>query len=591
MTQDGEKAITRTADGQLQIADWAQDRILAEQDAQLNAAQGAAYAGQQQVRAARANVQRANLESALYDQGGGMSISDAVLGGIGSMLNPFVGIATALKGISSIDVAGEADVIAKNAEELSGLVGEELNTKLTEIFDNAGISADIDKWAGIIEGMSSDFTELTAAIQANTEATNIENQQMADQIMADSGYDNSTAGSMALEAGGEIYGQLQQQAYEKYMNTDMADWLGIGTSEGKAMWADYANAMGISDLDGYRVTNYRKDGGVEYEYIDESGQKQTGEATREMIASTLAAADAAEQLEGHLSELRGTIADLNASANAYDRAMAAFLSEGNFEGASVGELDSIREQVGFQDTTGLEGEALTDAQNANKQAVTDYVNSALGGEDGILSDEEAQAMGYESANAFIEAFTEGLDVDIELPSGLGEGIADQLSVGASKAINDTYEKMGEEGGQAYLDTLQTIYDSVDWSSMTPEEAQQAWDQIANIDWTNIDAADQAAQIVRNLGGEIDTTTEAWKNNTVIMQDAMDATYDVASEMEKMAAAAAIVVAVAIAVVAAVAAVAATARPSPPSGSPPAPPPAPPPLWDRVLRPREAARAR
>jgi hypothetical protein len=55
-------------------------------------------------------------------------------------------------------------------------------------------------------------------------------------------------------------------------------------------------------------------------------------------------------------------------------------------------------------------------------------------------------MGYESANAFIEAFTEGLDVDIELPSGLGEGIADQLSVGASKAINDTYEKMGEEGG-------------------------------------------------------------------------------------------------------------------------------------------------
>lgn len=540
MTQDGEKAITRTADGQLQIADWAQDRILAEQDAQLNAAQGAAYAGQQQVRAARANVQRANLESALYDQGGGMSISDAVLGGIGSMLNPFIGIATALKGISSIDVAGEADVIAKNAEELSGLVGEELNTKLAEIFDNAGISADIDKWAGIIEGMGSDFTELTAAIQANTEATNIENQQMADQIMADSGYDNSTAGSMALEAGGEIYGQLQQQAYEKYMNTDMADWLGVGTSEGKAMWADYANAMGISDLDGYRVTNYRKDGGVEYEYIDESGQKQTGEATREMIASTLAAADAAEQLEGHLSELRGTIADLNASANAYDRAMAAFLSEGNFEGASVGELDSIREQVGFQDTTGLEGEALTDAQNANKQAVTDYVNSALGGEDGVLSDEEAQAMGYESANAFIEAFTEGLDVDIELPSGLGEGIADQLSVGASKAINDTYEKMGEEGGQAYLDTLQTIYDSVDWSSMTPEEAQQAWDQIANIDWSNMDAANQAAQIVRNLGGEIDTTTDAWKNNVTAIQDAMDATYDVASEMEKMAAAAAIV---------------------------------------------------
>ena len=545
MTQDGEKAITRNADGQLEIADWAQDRILQQQDDQLNAAQGAAYAGQQQVRAAKANVQQSNIESALYDAGGGMSLGEGIAGGIitglgTALLGPIAAIPALVEGISSLGTANISDVIAKNAESLAGLNRDELVPALEQLFNDNGIVASTDKWADIIVGMGSDFTEYAAALQANTEAMNIENQQMADQIMADSGYANSEAGSMALEAGGEIYGQLQQQAYEKYMNTDMADWLGIGTSEGKAMWADYADQMGISDLDGYKVTNYRKDGGVEYEYIDENGQKQTGEATKEMIASTLAAADAADQLEGNLSELRATIADLNASANAYDRAMAAFLSEGNFEGASVGELDSIREQVGFQDTSGLEGQALTDAQNANKQAVTDYVNSALGGDDGVLSDEEAQAMGYESANAFIEAFTEGLDVDIELPSGLGEGIADQLSVGASKAINDTYEKMGEEGGQAYLDTLQTIYDSVDWSKMTPEEAQQAWDQIANIDWSNIDAADQAAQIVANLGGEIDTTTTAWQNNKVAMQDAMDATYDVTSEMEKMAAAAAIV---------------------------------------------------
>lgn len=536
VNEAGQKAITRNEDGQLEIADWAQDEILQKQEDAVTAAQGAAFAGQQNVREARIGVQRSNLGSSLYSEAGGLSAGDFVAGGLATLINPLAGIATALGGLKSADLAQESDIIAANAEELSGLVGEELTNKLSEVFKENNISADVDKWAGIIEGMGSDFTELSAAIQANTEAMNIENQQMADQIMADSGYDNSTAGSMALEAGGEIYGQLQQQAYEKYMNTDMADWLGVGTSEGKSMWADYADAMGISDLDGYKVTNYRKDGGVEYEYIDENGQKQTGEATKEMIASTLAAADAAEQLEGNLSELRATIADLNASANAYDRAMASFLSEGNFEGASVGELDSIRQQVGFQDTTGLEGQALTDAQNANKQAVTDYVNSALGGDDGVLSDEEAQAMGYESANAFIEAFTEGLDVDIELPSGLGEGIADQLSVGASKAINDTYEKMGEEGGQAYLDTLQTIYDSVDWSSMTPEEARQAWDQIANIDWSNMDAADQAAQIVKNLGGEIDTTTEAWKNNTVAMQDAMDATYDVASEMEKIKAA-------------------------------------------------------
>ena len=43
---------------------------------------------------------------------------------------------------------------------------------------------------------------------------------------------------------------------------------------------------------------------LNYEYIDENGEKQKGSATKEMITQTLAAADAAGQLEESMMELK-----------------------------------------------------------------------------------------------------------------------------------------------------------------------------------------------------------------------------------------------------------------------------------------------
>lgn len=501
MVKDGEKAITRNNDGQLEIADWAQEEILNKQEDAVIAAQGAANIGQQNVRQAKINVQRNDLKNSLYgtnyaydDYGNDMSYT-------------------------------AANLVAKNAESLAGLKPDELKTQLEAIFNDNGITTSVDGWVDTIISMGTDFTDLTAAIQANTEAMNIENQNMADQIMADSGYANSEAGSMALEAGGEIYGQLQQEAYEKYMDTDMANFWGVGTKEGKDMWARYAEELGISDKNGYKVTNYRKDGGVDYEYIDENGQKQEGHATAEMIAATLAAADAANQLEGSLSDLRNTIAELNASEVESDRAMAEFLSKGNFEGATKGEFDDIREAAGYNEN------ATFETNKANAEA---YIDKMF---DGDLTDEKAKEMGYESADAFITAFTEGLDVDFEVPEGLSDNIADKLSLGAAKAIDQTYDKMGKEGeaGQeAYMNMLDTFEQGL--SGLDIEDQEAAWEELANIDWSQMDAAEKAAKVVRKYGGQIDMTTESWKENVKIIQDAMNAAYDVEAEMEKIAAA-------------------------------------------------------
>jgi hypothetical protein len=56
----------------------------------------------------------------------------------------------------------------------------------------------------------------------------------------------------------EGYTKTKNASYDKYMGTDIADWLGIGTSEGKDLWAEYAKETGIDKLNGYDVTNYKK---------------------------------------------------------------------------------------------------------------------------------------------------------------------------------------------------------------------------------------------------------------------------------------------------------------------------------------------
>jgi hypothetical protein len=59
--------------------------------------------------------------------------------------------------------------------------------------------------------------------------------------------------------------------------------------------------MGLTDLNGFKMGKRRADGSVEYSYIDETGAEQKKVATQEEIAATLAAADAANKLEGALS--------------------------------------------------------------------------------------------------------------------------------------------------------------------------------------------------------------------------------------------------------------------------------------------------
>ena len=79
----------------------------------------------------------------------------------------------------------------------------------------------------------------------------------------------------------------------KYMSDDYkAGFFGKGSDAQKDAWARYAKAQGLGDLKNYKVIDYRKDGGVEYSYTDESGKTQKKVISQDEWAAVVAAQDA-----------------------------------------------------------------------------------------------------------------------------------------------------------------------------------------------------------------------------------------------------------------------------------------------------------
>lgn len=490
-------------------------RIQKEKESDADQAYAASQMSNVNAKRARNISNQTDLIREVQDQNG-VGTNDRVLGGIMNVISAALGVVLApvTQGLSLV-ATGLAINNSVNADIRASELDAAITAATKEYRDNTNL---FDTKKALAEGLNLNDEELINALWDNKDAIislgndmnaaeaafELAAQNSANEIMSNSGYSNTKAGSMALEAGGEIYAQKQTEAYQAYLDTEMANFWGR-TQEGKAMWARYAKEKGLDQLDGYEVTNYRKDGSVEYKYIDESGQEQEAIATKEMIAEVLAASDAAKDLEEALSQLRDKIAELNASDDISDQALADFLSTGNLEGSTNAEFEALKSRVeteGIDSILGLTGNAESDL--------------AL-----------AKSYGYESAEAYRQAFEDALNIEWKIPKGL-EDIADSLTLGASEKISSTFEKMGEEGSQAYIDTLKTINEAVDWSALTPEETETAWNQLASIDWSSWDAGQQAVQIVEDLGGEIDTTTDSWKENISTMRDAMDVLPDLTS---------------------------------------------------------------
>ncbi len=443
------------------------------------------------------------------------AVANTVIAGIGVALAPVTFGLSALA--VPLAMANEA-LIETNAQSYDAAINKAVEEAKTNenLFDSKEIMAqtlqinDEDLINALWENRSA-IQQLSNEMNAVAQAEKVAAQNTANEIMSSTGYQNSEAGRMALEAGGEVYTQLYNDAYKAYLEDASSRGLfNTGTDASKAAFEAYAKEMGLDQLKNFKVTNYKGDGTVEYKYIDDEGKEQVKLATAEEIASILAASKAAGELEGSLSNLRNVITDLNNSKDLGDHALANFLSDGNLENATYAEYQDLKNDV-TDENGNIDSEKVDDLLGLTGDAEADL---AL-----------AKSRGYATAQAYRDAFIESLDVEWEIPSGLDKAIVDSLSIGAANRIQQVYEDMGKEGGQAFIDALNTVADSEGWDALSLDEQTDLMNEMANIDWSSWDAGERAIEIAESYGVAIDGTSEAWKRHVETMRDASNALPD------------------------------------------------------------------
>ena len=519
--------------GQLIISDEAMDRVKKEESERVSMAEASALMADARARQLSAksnttNLVRSDDVNGWAAVGAGAGTGAAIGGGLalgGVVTAVTAPVAAAIGGLIGGIVGGVtagATNAADNAEEeervqeltdLYRTMGEEAfdAAKLEELgFDTAN-KAYINSIKDIVKETIAAEEQLSNAARMAADITMSENES----------YANSEHQDKIAEVGGRLQEDLYQEAYDKYFKqTQNDDIFGVGSAENKQAMQAYAQQMGLDQLNGYKVTNFKKGGNVEYEYIDEEGKKQTKEVTREQIAMQLAAAEAAEKLGAQTDKLVAKFNQLEDSSNKADQALSDFLG-GDLTQASKQEFDTMASELN------VEAGGTIDETQAEA-----YLDQKFGdGKDGKISDETAKQYGYESAAAMRKAFMEEFNNNsaawesVNVPEALSDSIAEGLSLKTAQALENNLADInagpaGEAAGEKFVEGLNTMLADVD-----ADDQQAAMKALMDIDWSSWDAMEQADRILKEFNVDIDTSSEEWQQFAQDMRIAAGATPD------------------------------------------------------------------
>ena len=373
-----------------------------------------------------------------------------------------------------------------------------------------------------IEGMD----ELIAAIQANTSAQEVGNEAIAANILASNDrVQNSDYANEVISTSAGVYDQLEDEALKKLKDDDWGtDGISKATKvndEAKKVFAEYAEAAGISGATLKDTTG--TDSNRKFIYEDSSGQEVT--VSLDAMRKVKAAADAQAELGKSAEDLIKTFADLDKSGKAYDQALMDMLANKNFDDSTNAEFKALQAEI----DKGLDVNGDGTADYTGTEA---YLDKRFGdGKDGNISDETAQKYGYESAEAMVQAFEEKLSSsaeaweNIKIPDSLSKNLADNITLGTAEAVQSTIDSInlgpsGVQAGEDFVQGLNTMLDGVD-----TEDQQAALKALMDIDWSSWDALEQADVVLQDLGGDIDLTSEEWKQFAEEMRVAAGATPD------------------------------------------------------------------
>lgn len=260
---------------------------------------------------------------------------------------------------------------------------------------------------------------------------------------------------------------------------------------------------------------YGADFEADEDFITGTGEDKTFHFTNSKTGETL---ELNAEAVGFIQALNLALDDMSISAqqatniinslddNPFGDVLKEFFTTGNLEGATKEEFEAIK--------TKIDGD------------VRSYLTQ-IGQEAGLVGDELTDFV-----NAYVDILEESLQInwdEITIPEGINN--SGKLSMRAAKNIQSTYNQASIEGsqfGKDYIEGINYMMEQVPEDKMT-----SVFDAISEIDWSSWDAGEQAVNILRNFGIEVDTTDEKWTNFINSMRDSMDALPDLQTLTEEL----------------------------------------------------------
>lgn len=491
------------------------------QDAYASSTMAQAKAAQAKTKSDQTDLVRKNDSKAI----GVATATGAALGtivpGIGNIVGAIGGaIIGAIGGAvyNSIDNAKEQSRIDE-LTALYGQIGEAAfdAATLQELGFDTSNQAYINSIQDVVRATDQAAAQMEVAAQIAAQAV----------LEQDKEFQASNYQDKISAAAGKGYQSEYEKAYETYLaKTKNNDWFGVGSQDNKDAMAEYAKQMGLDQLNGYKVTNFKKGGNVEYTYIDENGEKQTKEVTQQQIAAQLAATEATKQLEAQTETLLNTFNRLEKSGDAADKALSDFAS-GDISNSTMSEFEGMENELSQYITTDENG----NRKIADDTDITQYIKDNF-------SEEEITALGYASAEEMATAFKTQFNASlaswdsIEIPDAFADMGID-MSLKTAQALENTFKEINL--GPAGADTAKKFSDTFTeaLSGLNASDQQEALAQLMTIDWSDWDAMDQAVEIMNSFGKSIDTSSEEWKQLTAQMRLATGAVPDFSQLKENL----------------------------------------------------------
>ena len=460
---------------------------------EIRSAQAASMQADQRTKQARTQADQDKLKNSkhlLNKTTAGLGIAAAVLNSMTTL--PL--LAAASMADASFDQKIDSAV---NALTTGDLAEQFKNNELSDAELLQKLNLDIND-----KELLESIKNLAKEINENTAAEQRANELAATTLLQD----NATVqGSEYAEDIGVFAADAYGDAYDTEYQTQLKaaksrDWFNTGNDDSKAAMEEYARNAGLDQLKNYKVTNYKGDGTIEYEYIDENGDKQKKTVTAEEIAATNAAKHAEDEVNEAGARIAKTLEDVDKTTEqqllAHKKGDTSQLSINALN--STADLSSLDQQemmdLGFDMKDwhfGMTEEEMREAfqkqleeQNvAARQAMIDTA-ARYGGENSVVTQAITKAIN-ESDGAFAN-FTQ-----------------EQINKYAG-TLGQVMYAGGDAAAEAFNSGLEMLLTD------HADNADQIMNIANSIDWTAADAMDQFNTQLAQAGIHIKEDSAAWQ---------------------------------------------------------------------------------